>query len=244
MNVLVVEDEAPARRLVVRLLTELRPTWTVTALDSLGAVRASPAQPDLVLCDIRLSDGNALTLFEEGSLVAPVIFITAWDAYLMAAFSHLSVDYLLKPLERPALAKALGKFEKLQQHFGAKAAQDVAALTSRLPRQRVLVRYKGETKVLATCDIAYFKALDKLTLAVDREGRDFIVDRTLSQLESELDAERFFRVNRGWLVEVSAIKTFKSAGRGRIELCLAPEPIDEVLVSQERADAFRHFMDR
>ena len=244
MNVLVVEDEAPARRLVVRLLETLRPEWKVLALDSLAAVRAARPKPDLVVSDIRLSDGNALTLFEEGTLAAPVIFLTAWDAYVVAAFSHLSVDYLLKPLERPALEKALAKFEKLRAHFGASAAREVSALTTRTPRQRVLVRHKGETKALATSEVAYFRATDKLTLAVDRDGRDFIVDRTLAQLEAELDAERFFRANRGWLVEVSSIKSFKSAGRGRVALVLSPEPVEDVVVSQENAEAFRRFMDR
>ncbi len=247
MRVAVLEDEAPARRLVVRLLRELAPTWEPSAeLDSVAAARAwfGHNAADLVLSDIRLSDGSALTLFEEGVVQAPVIFITAWDAYLVAAFAHLSVDYLLKPLEREALRRALEKFERLRRHFGKAQAQEAAGLMTRVPRQRVLVRYRAETRAMPLEEVAWFRADDRLTLAVDRSGREFVVDRTLSQLERELDPARFFRVNRAWLVQVSAVAGFRSAGRGRLALTLNPEPVREVVVSQEVASAFRAFIDR
>ncbi|MFT3712960.1 MAG: LytTR family DNA-binding domain-containing protein [Archangium sp.] len=243
MRVLIVEDEAPARRQVSRLISALRPGWTLDEADSLVAVKKLTTKPDLVLSDIRLSDGNALTLFEDGTLDAPVIFITAWDAYVVAAFAHLSVDYLLKPLERAALERALAKFEKLQQHFGRRVASELTTLT-RLPRERVLVRHKGAQRALNIEEVAYFRADDKLTLAVDVTGKDFIIDRTLGQLEQELDPRRFFRVNRAWIICATAVVSFKSAGRGRLELTLSPEPVEEVLVSQEHAAAFKDFMDR
>ncbi len=247
MRVVVLEDEAPARRLLVRLPGELAPTWEVSAeQDSVAGAREwfSRHAADLVLSDIRLSDGSALTLFEEGVVQAPVIFLTAWDAYLVAAFAHLSVDYLLKPLEREALRRALEKFERLRRHFGQPEAREAAGLVGHLPRQRVLVRYRGETRALPVQEVAWFRAEDRLTLAVDRAGREFVVDRTLSQLERELDPARFFRVNRAWLVEVSAVAGFRSAGRGRLALTLRPEPVQEVVVSQEHAAAFRAFLDR
>lgn len=244
MKVLILEDEAPARRQLIKLVSALRPTWSLEEADSIHAAKNLTTKPDLILSDIRLSDGNALTLFEDGTLDAPVIFITAWDAYVVAAFAHLSIDFLLKPLERPALERALAKFEKLQSHFGKSRAKELTSLTSRFPRERVLVRHKGAQRALQLDEVAYFRSEDKLTLAVDTTGKDFIIDRTLGQLEQELDPRRFFRVNRAWLVAVSAVVSFKSAGRGRLALTLSPEPVEEVLVSQEHAAAFKDFMDR
>lgn len=247
MRIAILEDEAPARRLLVDLLSKLDPQNQVVAeLDSLESARGyfSRASADLVLSDIRLADGSALTLFEEGTIVAPVIFVTAYDTWLEKAFAYLSVDYLLKPIDEEALRRALLKVARLQRHFGALEAREAAALLSRRPRERLLVHHKGETKVLAVADIAFFRADDKLTLAVDATAREYVVDRTLTQLEAELDATRFFRANRAYLVQISSIASFRSAGRGRIALSLSPAAPDEVVVSQESAAPFRAFVDR
>lgn len=249
MRVVVLEDEAPARRLIVRLLAELAPEACVIAeLESLADARgvlAKEREPiDLVISDIRLADGSALSLFEEGVIEAPVVFVTAYDAWIEEAFKHLSVDYLLKPIDRESLARALTKLDRMKRAFGREHAFEVAALVSRRPRERILVRHKAEQRALPVKEIAYLKADDKLTLAVDREGREHVVDRTLGQLEKDLVGADFFRVNRGFLVHASAIVSFRSGGRGRIEVTLTPRCTDDVLVSQENAAAFRAFLDR
>ncbi len=247
MRTVILEDEAPARRMLVRLIGELAPRLRIEAeLESLADARSyfERSSADLVISDIRLSDGSALTLFEEGVVEAPVIFVTAYDTWIEQAFAHLSVDYLLKPLEREALARALAKVERLERVFTRAAATEAAGLLTRRPRERVLVRHKAETRALRVEEIAYFRADDKLTLAVDRAGREHIVERTLGQLERELEGGAFFRVNRRFLVHASAIASFRSGGRGRVTVTLAPAAREEVLVSQENAAAFRAFLDR
>lgn len=248
MNVVIVEDELPARRLLARWLAELKPDWTLAAqLDSVAAAREwfAKSKADLVLSDIRLTDGTALELFDDGTVDAPVIFVTAYDAYVVAAFAHLSVDYLLKPLERDALARALQKFERFRDRFAKPSvAAEAAALALRIPRRRVLVRHKAEVRAVPLESVAWFRADDKLTLAIERDGRESIVDSTLADLERELDPERFFRVNRGFLVQVDAVVSFRSAGRGRLSVQLSPSAPVEVVVSQESAAAFRAFLDR
>lgn len=248
MKVVVIEDEVPARALLRRLLREMAPGAAIAAeLDSVAAAREhfgrAPA-PDLVLSDIRLSDGDALTLFEEGAVCAPVIFVTAHDAYVAAALAHLSIDYLLKPVGRADFARALARFERLRRHFQGAEVAEASALVGRRPRQRVLVRERRESRVLAVADVAYFKSDDRLTLAVERSGRASIIDRTLGELERELDPARFFRANRAFLVQVDAVAAFRSGGRGRLAVSLVPEPAEEVLVSQENAAAFQAFVDR
>ncbi len=245
MRIALLEDEAPARRQVVRLLAQLRPSWTVDAeLETVAEARAyfDRATPDLVLADIRLSDGDALSLFEAQPVRAPVVFITAYDGYVLQALEHLSVDYLLKPVDLQAFERALSKVERLAEHFGAKWAE-ARALVGPTPRERVLVRHKGGVKALAVRDVAFFRADDKLTLCVTTDGAEYVVDRTLGQLEGELGA-RFFRLGRGFLAQVSAVVGFRSGGRGRLEVQLRPEPSERVLVSQESAAAFRAWLDR
>ena len=249
LQIVIIEDEAPARRLLVRLLAELAPGAVIVAeLETVADARALFAAPnlhvDLVLSDIRLADGSALTLFEEGVIEAPVIFVTAYDAWIEQAFRHLSIDYLLKPIEREALARALAKRERLARALGRTEAREAAGLLTRRPRERLLVRHKGAQRALPVREIAYFRADDKLTLAVDHDGGEHIVERTLGQLERDLEGGDFFRASRGYLVHASAIASFRSGGRGRLELTLSPAAPDEVLVSQENAAAFRAFLDR
>lgn len=245
MKIALLEDEAPARRQLVRWLGQLRPTWTIDAeLETVAEGRAyfARASPELVLSDIRLSDGDALELFAAQVVRAPVVFITAYDRYVMQALEHLSVDYLLKPVELDALERALAKVERLAAHFGGARAADTRALLGPA-RERVLVRHKGGVKALAVRDVAFFRADDKLTLCVASDGAEYVVDRTLGQLEGEL-GDRFFRLGRGFLAQVSAIVGFKSGGRGRLDVQLKPEPAERVLVSQEAAAAFRAWLDR
>lgn len=248
MRLVILEDEAPARRLLERLVNELSPKSEIIAsLDSVEAARElfERQEPvDLVLSDIRLADGNALTLFEAGLVEAPVIFITAYDTWLEQAFRYLSIDYLLKPVERHAFRAALGKVEALRRHFGRAEATEASRLLHTRPRDRVLVRHRGETRVLRTADVAFFRADDKLTLAIDREGTELIIDRTLSELVAELDAARFFRANRAFLLNIDAIEGFRSNGRGRLLVRIKPSPKQEVIVSQENAAAFKAFVDR
>jgi two-component system response regulator LytT len=254
LRIAVIEDEAPARRLLLRLLAELAPSAQVTAeLETVAEAREFFAQDaarvDLVLSDIRLSDGSALVLFEEGVIEAPVIFVTAYDAWIEQAFRHLSVDYLLKPIEREALERALAKRDRLERALGRRAfgpseAREAAGLLTRRPRERLLVRHKGAERALPVREIAYFRADDKLTLAIDHTGAEHIVERTLGQLERDLEGGDFFRACRGYLVHASAVASFRSGGRGRLELTLQPRAPDEVLVSQENAAAFRAFLDR
>ncbi len=248
MKLVILEDEAPARRLLVKLVDELSPgSEVVAALDSLESAReffAADPLVDLVLSDIRLADGNALTLFESGLVRAPVIFVTAYDTWLEQAFHYLSIDYLLKPVDREAFRAALGKVESLRRHFGRAQATEAARLLHARPRDRVLVRHKSEVRVLPITEVAFFRADDKLTLAVDRAGTEFVIDRTLSELAAELDPARFFRANRAFLVHIDAIEAFKSSGRGRLLVRLTPSPKQEVLISQENAAAFKAFVDR
>ncbi len=246
MRIVILEDEAPARRLLERLVHELAPkSQVIASLDSLESARelfARKEPVDLVLSDIRLADGNALTLFEADIVQAPVIFITAYDTWLAQAFHYLSIDYLLKPVDRQAFRAALGKVETLRRHFGRAEAGEASRLLHARPRDRVLVRHRGEVRVLRTADVAFFRADDKLTLAVDREGTELIIDRTLSELAAELDPACFFRANRAFLVNVDAIEAFRSNGRGRLLVRLTPAPQQEVIVSQENAAAFKAFV--
>lgn len=250
LRVALLEDEPPALAQLTSALRAARPDVDIVAtFDTVEGARAWFAQntpPDLVLSDIQLADGLALPLFAPGGVHCPVIFATAYDRYLLDAFRCASIDYLLKPIAHEDIARALSKFHLLREAFSAPKAQSFGALTDfvREPRRRLLVRRGAELRALPVDEVAYVFAEDKLTLVVTRAGTEHIIDKTLQQLEDELDPRAFFRAHRSCIVGAESIESIRSAGKGRVALTLRPRPKHDVIVPQENGAAFRAWLDR
>jgi DNA-binding LytR/AlgR family response regulator len=245
MRVLILEDEAPARDRLIEAAQRVAPGveiagWAASVREA-GAWFAAHPAPDLVLADIQLADGLSLELFEEGRLACPVVFTTAYDEFVLEAFRAQAIDYLLKPVAEAALAQAFAKYARLERHF----AGDFAGLRARLaaPARRRIVGRKGAHFVaIAVEQVAYFVTVDKLCFAVTLDGSRCLLDTPLAELEGGLDAARFFRVNRQYLVSAAAIQRFAPGGKGRLVLELVPRADGDVSVSQERAAAFRQWL--
>lgn len=209
--------------------------------ESIAWLEAHPS-PDLVFCDIRLSDGLALRIFERVPLRAPVIFCTAYDEYVLDAFAHHGIDYVLKPIEDARVAAALARYADLREHFLREERVEPLSGTLGRPRRRFLVKRGGELRSIPAEDVAYFTTEDRLVLLVDREGKQYPLDTTLARLASELDPTTFFRVSRSLVVSYGAVKRCRALGKGRLSVELAPS--GEHVVPQETASAFRAWLDR
>ncbi|MEO8079955.1 MAG: LytTR family DNA-binding domain-containing protein [Caldimonas sp.] len=248
LSVFIAEDEPPARERLTLALARTAPQATVVGhADSVRGTEAWLAAhppPDVLMLDIQLADGLSLELFADGELALPTIFTTAYDRFAIDAFQALAVDYLLKPVAEAALAQALGKVERLRRSFGA----DVASLLQQLghapsPWRRRLVGRKGAQSHALTVDqLAYVVSVDKLVFAVDAVGERYLLDTPLAELEASLDPTRFFRASRQMLVAAHGVASFSSAGKGRLRLELRPPGAGAVIVSQERAAAFRTWL--
>ncbi len=248
MNVFVAEDEPPARERLVETLGQVAPRAVVVghseSVQGTAAWLAANPPPDVLLLDIQLSDGLSLELFDGRELAVPVIFTTAYDRFAIDAFRALAVDYLLKPIAPEPLASALGKVARMRRHFGANVAQ---VLREARPdrgrwRQRLLGRLGSQFHSLAVADVAGFVSVDKLTFAVLADGRRYQVETALADLEGELDPAQFFRANRQVLIGVHAVKRFAPAGKGRLRVEAAAPALGELVVSAERAAAFRAWL--
>jgi DNA-binding LytR/AlgR family response regulator len=247
VNVFIAEDEPPARERLVETLGRVAPTAIV--LGSSDSVRgtaewlATHPAPDLLLLDIQLADGLSLELFRGGKVELPVIFTTAYDRFAIDAFQAMAVDYLLKPVSEDALAHALAKWQRLRALVGANIARWLASGPARW-RQRLVGRKGAQHHALEIAQVAYVVSVDKLAFAVTLDGSRYLLDQTLAELESELDPARFFRVSRQLLIGAHAVKQYASAGKGKLKLLLQPEADGEVIVSQERAGAFKNWIER
>ena len=247
MNVIIVEDERPAAQRLERALEEYSDRIQIVAclqtVEETAAWFRTHRDPDLMFLDVHLTDGLSLDLFRRTSVNCPVIFTTAYDAYILDAFECNSIDYLLKPIRPERLAQAMHKYEKLRRHFGG----DLADLLRSAPnghshRQRLLGQKGSSFVALDASTVRYAYSEGKITFLVDGKGNRFMCDDALTTLEEELDPASFFRLNRKYLVNVDAVKAFRPASRGRLMIEIEPPAEEDVLVSQEKAARFRSWI--
>ncbi len=247
MKILLIEDEHPAARRLISLLTTMLPKAEIigpleSVEESLGHLKEH-GEPDLYLMDIQLADGSSFEIFEHFSVKNPVIFITAFDEFAIKAFDVNSISYLLKPLEEEALKKALTKWQNANLSSSPNMRDLLEQLKPRAYKQRFLLK-KGERYIpIDAADIAYFQASGKLVLLIAHNKESFIVDQTLDSLEKELDPSTFYRVNRAFIASVKSISEVIHAFNGKLKLKLSPKPSeDEVIVSRDKASQFKTWL--
>lgn len=243
MNVIIIEDELLAQSKLEHMLKAIDPEIRVVA--RLGSVKESmnyllhhPA-PDVAFVDIQLSDDHSFEIFRNYNAEFPVIFTTAYDQYLLESFEHNAIDYLLKPITEDSLRRSLAKLGKLEKHF----AQGLRKLLGETPaaRERIIVKKGTEFIALHIRDIAFFFTEHKIVFVKDRNAGQYILDKTLAELEADMDKGIFFRLNRKFLVHVEAIEKFKPEN-GKLRVMLRPAMKEEIFVSKETAPAFRKWI--
>jgi DNA-binding LytR/AlgR family response regulator len=249
MKCVIIEDEKPAAEKLLTLLAVCnQPVFVEVVLgsikESIDWLQQHPA-PELIFMDIELSDGLSFKIFEKINVECPVIFTTAYDEYWQEAFEYNSIDYLLKPIKPEKLEAALKKYLKLKQHFTgsyqALANWPSAAAQSGY-KKRFLVKRGSDYISIKTEEIAYFYATHKLVCMVDSSGQKFIMDQSLADIETQLDPAVFYRVNRKYLVNMSAIKRIKTYPKSKLLLEVTPLVTEEIIISQENAAAFKQWM--
>jgi len=254
MQILLIEDEYPAAERLQRLLRQAAPAAEVLAvLQSVAAARqwlATHPAPDLILSDIQLSDGLSFEIFEGLVVRSPIVFTTAYDEYAIKAFRVRSIDYLLKPIKLVDLQAALAKFHDLRATFSpTDSAQRLERLLDALPlagkpyKTRFLVTSGAQLLPLEVEQVAYFLSRHELTTLVAHDGRRFVLDYPLEQLERLLDPACFFRANRQLLLHLRAVRRLHPHFNGKLKLDLHPATAEEALVSREKAAAFKAWLE-
>ena len=200
MNVLVVDDEAPARRRLLRMLREV-PNVVVSGEAASGASAIEAIErlrPDVLLLDIEMPEIDGLTL--AGGSVPPVIFVTAHERHAVPAFEVDAVDYLLKPVRHERLVQAL---EKAARRIGAISAG--VAETDAGPA-RIVTFDRGTTRIFDARKLTRLWSCDKYTVFL-AGGAERLTAETLSTLEKRLAPFGFVRVHRAELIRLSAVRS-------------------------------------
>jgi DNA-binding LytR/AlgR family response regulator len=248
MKIVIIEDEPLAQQRLQKILQDIDSQAEVVALiDSIETGLTwfeGHKDYDLVLADIQLGDGLSLDLLKSAEVSKPVIFVTAFDHYALSAFEHLSVAYLLKPIQADALAQALQKAKNFNQPL------DVRQLLQLLRpeqgssyQQRLLIRYGSNLKAVPFDEIACFYVEERVVMVATIDKRHLAADQNLEQLEKMVDPAKFFRINRKVLVNIKAIKNMQTYSRSRVMLQLEPEVNTDLIVSTERASAFKKWLE-
>lgn len=251
MNVVIIEDEELSAQRLEKMIREIDPSVCVLAKpesiqSAVDWFRMHP-DPDLIFLDIHLEDGLSFSIFEQVEIQAPIIFTTAYDEYAIKAFRLKSIDYLLKPVTSEELEAALRKYRDWS--LPRKPVIDVRSLYDLIHpgkhyRSRFSVTVGQKIKTVPMDDIAYFHSSGGITFMVCVNGFEYTLDLSLECLEQELDPQRFFRVNRQYLVGIRSIVQTYIYPKSRLKLDLNPPTGQEVFVSIDRVVGFKRWLDK
>ncbi len=259
MNVLIIEDEEKLARQLKNLLIEVDSDIRVlSVLGSIASAKSSISMVgdiDLMLVDIYLSDGLSFELFKKMEINVPVIFCTAYDQYALKAFELDSVDYLLKPIKKNDLKRAIDKYKRLfaghlsEENDFSQLSVKIQRLYERLNGERsyqrnFLLPYKERLVPVGVEEIRYFQADYGMVKCVSKDNRLFPMDQSLDAVAELVDPRCFYRVNRQFLVKREAIVDVEYYFNGRLFLNLSPKPQHHVIISKAKATGFKYWMSK
>ena len=250
MNIIIIEDEKPAARLLQRKVVKLG----LNVNQMLHSVEESISwfqtniHPDLIFLDIQLSDGLSFEIFDKVEIKSAVIFTTAYDEYALRAFKLNSIDYLLKPIDEDDLEVAINKFQsqkqkpQIQQFDFEQIKKMLINPAEKSFKTRFTVKIGQHLKVITTDEIECCYSENKGTYIRTSDGRDYLIDAILEVVENELNPKDFFRISRKFIVPLKAIKEIQIHSNSRLKVILPTYKDDEVIVSREKVQEFKTWL--
>lgn len=256
IRTLIIEDEQAAYENLMRFLQIIDSNiqiihWLKSVETSVQWLRTHPV-PDLIFLDIQLSDGNSFSIFKQVSIQCPIIFTTAYNQFALNAFELHSIDYLLKPISKEKLSRAIQKFHQMRP----KAANvdtsppqlaQLQALMMQMQspksyKNRFLVKKGDQLISIPTSKIAYFY-VDEFTILVTKEGKKFSLSYSLDKLMELVDPAQFFRLNRKVITNYDSIKSITRYSTSKLNVVLIPSTSFEIMISKEKAQQFKQWLE-
>ncbi len=250
LDIIIIEDEQRAATELAKQLVALNPAIEVMAtLDSVsGSVNwlLNNPMPDLIFMDIHLGDGNCFEIFRQVQLTCPVIFCTAFDEYALEAFKLNGIGYIVKPIDEGRLREALQKYEVLQQHYvpHATTTEILSRIVQHQPRYKTsfLIPFKNKMIPLPVDAIACIYVKQERTFIVTAD-EELLINKTLDQLQAELDPSLFYRVNRQYIVSFRYIREIEQLSGRKIGIILTVSYDEPIVVSKDAASGFKAWME-
>jgi len=250
MNVLIIEDEPAAAENLKYILKEIEPSITFetvidTIVDAIDFFN-SPHNIELAFFDIHLADGISFEIFEKAQVNSPIIFTTAYDEYAIKAFKVNSIDYLLKPIDEDELKNAINKYKTSKQTTSLpKQFQQLLQMLStekRTFKSTYLVQQRDTFIPLSVNEIAYFTIDTGVVKAISFDEKEYNISEKLEDIETQINPDEFFRVNRQFIVHRKAIKNLQLYFNGKLILNLESKPTEQIVVSKAKAPQLKKWM--
>lgn len=252
MRILIIEDEqSSADRLRRMLEGEHEIVGTCASNAEVRTFFAGEVDVDLILSDIQLGDGLSFESLRTVPSAIPVIFTTAYDHYAVQAFRFNSIDYLLKPIDSEELHAALEKVKHLStfnSHLSttnaiAQLLESVKSQTIRY-RERFLIPHRAdEFLIIPVCDVSHITIRDGVVRLCTLEGKYHTLNMTLEEVESQLDPQRFMRVNRQFIISAAAVQKLSTYFLGKMRIHMTAAPDEEIIVSKDKVATVKRWLD-
>jgi two-component system LytT family response regulator len=253
MNVLIIEDEPLAAKQLKDMIADCCAEATfcpmVDSVEDAVTFLQSHSEVDIIFMDIHLSDGDAFEIFDAVETELPIIFTTAYDQYAIKAFEVNSIDYLLKPISREKVQKAIAKFEKRSEHNDRNLKHaDIKQLRRLLTetsiyRENFLISFKDKLLPIPVKDFAWFEIKNGVVIGSRFDKTTVVLEeRSLDELAAVIDPKQFYRANRQYLINKSAVKEIAHYFNGKLMAVMLPPPSQPVVISREKTAAFKSWI--
>lgn len=248
MKSIIIEDEALAAQSLENLILEVDSSIEIAAvlqsIDESVIWFKENTMPDLVFMDIHLADGSSFSIFDEVDITCPIIFTTAYDEYALKAFQVNSIDYLLKPINKEDLQRAITKYKNFSssnQGNNDALANLLASIKEdkKAKRTHFLIPSKDKLIPLPVSDIAYIYIETGIVKAVGCDQQSFVLDQPLDILMEELDNYKFFRANRQYIIAHNAIEDISLWFGGKLSVNMVVPTPDKIIVSKAKLSEFK-----
>lgn len=246
MRVLIIEDELLAQQNLRNILQ--RNFSDIEIVDAIDSVELAidwfsdkENQVDIVFMDVELSDGMCFEIFDAVDIDAKVVITTAFDSYAIKAFKVNSIDYILKPIDKAEIIKAVNRCQVEM----ARSQEFVEMITTKREsalevsyKKRFSVKIGDRIVIIHMSDVAYFYTEAKMTYVMLKSGKTYIIDDSLESLESLLPPTDYFRVSRSVITSIEAILSVSKYSNSRIKITLSPAAPIDIFVSRSRLGDF------
>lgn len=246
MKAVIIEDEIVAAQALQSLIQEVQSETRILAVlqtieESVEWFEDNP-MPDLVFMDIHLADGSSFAIFDKVAITCPIVFTTAYDEYALKAFEVNSIDYLLKPINKADLERALNKYKNLTVQAERPSLEGLLAQMSGLKKNYktcFLIPERDKLIPLATSNIAFIYIDTKTVKAIAMDGHTYYLNQTLDEIMAQLDPAVFFRANRQFIIARNAVKDLSVWFGNKLAINLIVPVPERIVVSKARVGEFK-----
>jgi len=236
---------------VLKELIESQPDLIVVDVkdsieSTVGYLHKNQEKIDLLFLDIQLADGQCFEIFNHVELTVPVVFCTAYDEYVLQAFKHNGVDYILKPFDDEEVFNAIEKIKRLKKSLSKGSLNSIQSLFhEKKGFQKSIIAHVGKKMIPIVIDnILLFHLENEAVNIYCADQKKYVVFKTMNEIESMLDDQHFFRINRQMVINRDAVKEIEPYFNRKIMVQATITIGPKIIVSRLKVTPFLNWLEQ